>query len=120
MPIPRLIRDRARREIDRELTAWVRRIVEEMRPEKVILFGSAARNEAGEASDIDMVVIAESSESFLDRVGRAIELYEGKRDVHPLVYTPAEWERMLAQERDFARTVLAEGQVLYERGPTGP
>ena len=120
MPVPRVIYDRTRQEIDRELTAWVAGIVADMHPDKIILFGSAARREAGEESDIDLVVIAESSQPFFDRIGRALALYQGKRDVHVLVYTPAEWERMLAEGRDFTRTVVAEGQVLYQRDVTGP
>lgn len=40
MPIPSIIRDRVRREIEEELRDWVGRIVAEMRPEKVILFGN--------------------------------------------------------------------------------
>jgi predicted nucleotidyltransferase len=85
----------------------------------VILFGSAARDDAGEDSDIDLVVIAESEASFFDRIGQAMSLYRGNREVNVLVYTPAEWQRMLAEPRDFALTVLREGRVLYERGTDG-
>jgi predicted nucleotidyltransferase len=35
----------------------VRRIVEAVRPEKIILFGSAAREEMGPDSDLDLLVI---------------------------------------------------------------
>ena len=120
MPIPRLIRDRVRAEIEQELDRWVARIVSEMRPDRIILFGSAARGEAGEDSDIDIVVIAESEASFFDRIGQALDLYEGKREVQALVYTPAEWGQMLAENRDFALTVVADGQVLYDRSQPSP
>ena len=40
----------------------VRRIVEEIHPEKVILFGSRARREARPESDVDLLVIAKSTE----------------------------------------------------------
>ena len=115
MPFPRVIRDRVRREIERELADWVGRIVAEMRPEKVILFGSAARDEAGEASDIDLVVIVEAEGDFFARIGRAMDLYRGNREINALVYTPAEWQRMLAEKRSFALTVSEEGRVLFER-----
>ena len=120
MPIPRVIRDRVRAEIDQELTVWVGRIVSEMRPERVILFGSAARGEAGEDSDIDVVVIAQSEASFFDRIGQALDLYQGRREVQALVYTPAEWGKMLAEGRSFALTVSREGRVLYDTGGVGP
>ena len=115
MPIPSIIRDRVRREIERELEDWVGRIVAEMRPDKVILFGSAARGEAGEASDIDLVVIAEAEGDFFSRIGRAMDLYRGSREINALVYTPGEWQGMLAKKRPFAMTVLEGGRVLFER-----
>jgi predicted nucleotidyltransferase len=91
-----------------------------MEPERIILFGSAARDEAGEESDIDLVVIAESDAGFFERVGQTISLYRGRRDVHALVYTPREWRGVLDERRDFAQTVVDEGQIVYERTAAGP
>ncbi|MGD0111101.1 MAG: nucleotidyltransferase domain-containing protein [Armatimonadota bacterium] len=120
MPIPSTIRDRVRREIRQELSDWVPRIVAEMRPERVILFGSAARGEAGEASDIDLTVIAETELSFFDRIGRVLRLYRGDREINVLVYTPDEWQQMLAEGRRFIKRIADEGRVLYERDAHGP
>ena len=116
MPVPSVIRDRVRGEIERDLSDWVPRIVEAMRPEKVILFGSAARREAGERSDIDHVVIADSEATFFQRIWQVTNLYRGEREVNVLVYTPEEWQRMLAEGRRFILTIIAEGSVLYDRG----
>lgn len=115
MPVPSVIRDRVRGEIERDLNDWVPRIVEGMRPEKVILFGSAARREAGERSDIDLVVIAGSDATFFHRIGQVTNLYRGEREVNVLVYTPEEWQRMLSEGRRFILTVVADGIVLYDR-----
>jgi uncharacterized protein len=41
----------------KSLAEIVRRIVEVAHPEKIILFGSAARNEMGPNSDVDLLVI---------------------------------------------------------------
>ena len=114
MPIPRVIIDRVRDEIGRELAAWVPRIVAELRPRRVMLFGSAARDEAGEDSDIDLCVIAETKLGFFDRIGMVKGLYQGDRTVEALVYTPEEWQQMLDEGRSFARTIAAEGRLLYE------
>jgi predicted nucleotidyltransferase len=91
-----------------------------MRPERVILFGSAARGEAGEASDIDLTVIAETELSFFDRIGRVLRLYRGDREINVLVYTPDEWQQMLAEGRRFIKRIADEGRVLYERDAHGP
>jgi len=115
MPIPSTIRDRIRREIEQELNEWVPRIVAEMQPERIILFGSAARGEAGEASDIDLTVIAATELDFFDRIGRVMSLYRGDREINVLVYTPAEWDRMLAEGRKFITRMADGGRVLYER-----
>jgi predicted nucleotidyltransferase len=115
MPIPSIVRDRVRREIEEELKDWVGRIVAELRPVKIILFGSAARGEAGEMSDIDLCVVLESDLGFFERIGQVMDLYRGNREINVLAYTPAEWERMLAEERIFIKKVVAQGRVLYER-----
>jgi predicted nucleotidyltransferase len=114
MPVPSVIRDRVRREIERDLSDWTPRIIEAMRPERIILFGSAARGEAGEGSDIDLIVIADTAAAFFDRIGQVMRLYRGEREINVLVYTPDEWGRMVAEERRFAVRVLAEGHLLYE------
>ena len=114
MPIPRVIFDRVRDEIERELADWVPRIATELQPAKIILFGSAARGEAGEDSDIDLCVIADTELGFFARMTKVISLYGGRRRVEVLVYTPAEWQRMLNEGRDFASTIASEGRILYE------
>jgi len=64
-------------------------------------------------SDIDLCVIAPTDLKFHDRMGVVLDLYHGDRELQVLVYTPEEWQRMLAQGRDFIRTIASEGRVLY-------
>ncbi|PDW04021.1 hypothetical protein CJ255_05460, partial [Candidatus Viridilinea mediisalina] len=67
-------------------------------------------------SDIDLVVIQETQERFLDRSTRLIRLLRPQVGLDIFVYTPAEF-RQLAQERTFVRNeIVAKGRVLYERG----
>ncbi|MGQ9919054.1 MAG: nucleotidyltransferase domain-containing protein, partial [Bryobacteraceae bacterium] len=42
--------------VEREIQRIVRRIVRQFHPERVILFGSHARGEAGPDSDVDLLV----------------------------------------------------------------
>jgi predicted nucleotidyltransferase len=84
-------------------------------PEKVILYGSSARGETDEYSDIDLVVIKRTEEPFLDRLSHAARLLSRlPKHVDLLVYTPDEIERMAEERRDFILTVLEEGRVIYE------
>jgi predicted nucleotidyltransferase len=101
-----------RQEIERAATA----IGVAANAERVILFGSHARGEADESSDVDLLVVAESD---LPRFKRSRELYKLLRP-HPfamdlIVYTPEEIERGSRSEVSFVSTVLREGETLYVR-----
>jgi predicted nucleotidyltransferase len=83
---------------------------------RVILFGSYARGEAEENSDVDLMIIAESQQP---RFKRSRELYKLLRP-HPfgmdiLVYTPREIEKGKRSPHSFVSTVLKEGKTLYVR-----
>lgn len=92
----------------------VRRVVEAAHPERVILFGSAARGEMGRNSDVDLLVVVPGPadrKRLIDEIygklhgcGEAVDAIvvttqdvERYRDSHPLVIKPA----------------LREGRVLY-------
>jgi predicted nucleotidyltransferase len=101
------------------LDAELARIVERLRtldPERVILFGSFARGDFHENSDIDLVVVVNTEERFIDRIGRVLEVLDVRDfDISPLVYTPAEIEQMRARGNGFLAEVERDGKVLYER-----
>lgn len=84
--------------------------------EAIVLFGSHARGQAGENSDVDLLVIAESD---LPRHKRSRQLhllfkpYPFAMDI--LVYTPEEVETERHFELSFISRVLREGKSLYER-----
>jgi predicted nucleotidyltransferase len=102
------------REVD--LEEVTRRIVETAHPQRVILFGSRARGRAGEDSDWDFLVIADSD---LPRYRRAAPIYGALRDIlvrmDILVYTPAEVEEWREVPQAFVTTATREGKVLYEK-----
>ena len=84
--------------------------------ERVILFGSYARGDAREHSDVDFMIVAEST---LPRFKRSRELYKMLRP-HPfgmdiVVYTPEEIERGKRTPVSFVSSVLQEGKTLYDR-----
>ena len=97
----------------------IERIVEALtpcQPECICLFGSWARGEADELSDVDLVVIKESALPFFDRareVARLLPSNAGGVDL--LVYTPQEFRNMLAGGNAFAEMIVEEGRVVYGR-----
>jgi len=80
--------------------------------EKIILFGSYARGDTDEYSDLDLILVKKSTRSFIERMGE-VPLLPVHADV--FVYTPEEFERMRENENPFILSALESAQVLYER-----
>ena len=94
----------------------VRRIVDTVQPEKVILFGSQARGAGRPNSDFDVLVIKQSDEP---RYRRSAPLYAALADlpveVDVMAYTPEEVEEWSEVPQAFVTTALREGTTIYER-----
>ena len=83
--------------------------------ERAILFGSAARGDADEWSDIDLIVIKQTDKRFLDRLADLIDAVHPDFGFDCLVYTPEEFDRMLEEENPLLTRAVQEGKVIYER-----
>lgn len=94
---------------------WLLEDLKAYQPEKVILFGSAARGDADERSDLDVVIVKQTSALFVQRSVDAAKCLRPKiGPIDLLVYTPEEFRRMIEDEVPFIEHVLREGRVLYE------
>ena len=104
-------------ELLRELT---RRLVTELQPEQIILFGSHAWGTPDEDSDIDLLVIVPTSD--LSPAQRATRAYRSLRGllapVDVLVKTRAEVERYRHVRASLESEILERGRVLYGRSET--
>jgi hypothetical protein len=91
------------------------RLVPHLKPaRKAIVFGSVARGEADEWSDLDLVIIAETSRPFLERFKDFAGLYDVWPRLDLLIYTPGEFAAMIADGNPFIERVLQEGVVVHE------
>lgn len=101
----------------------IRQIVEAFRPYQpdcIYLFGSWARGEEDDLSDLDVVVIKSTPLPFFDRlreVQRLLPAELGAVDV--LVYTPEEFAAMQREGNAFAEMIVEEGRVIYGRQAQG-
>src|SRR2546429_9164758 len=76
-------------------------LIREYKPEKLILFGSAAQGEIHEWSDLDLVVVKRTDKSMLERIEEVLRLVRPKVGLDVLVYTPEEMEDLIAERRGF-------------------
>ncbi len=105
------------RQVSETLPAAVERIVEELQPEKIILFGSYAHGTPTPDSDVDLLVIMETDAPSKERSWAVSRLLLPRPfPVDILVRTPQEIERALARGDFFIREIITHGRVLYERG----
>lgn len=100
---------------DPALSQIVDRLVRIYHPERIYLFGSVARGEAGAHSDYDlMVVVADDTPAELRRSSpayRAIWRLGTAADI--LVYRRASFQEQLQLKSSLPSTVVREGRLLY-------
>jgi len=61
----------------------------------MILFGSFAQRDINEGSDVDIIVIADFEEPFLDRIKLLLDLNDNiGLPIEPIGYTPEEFQKM--------------------------
>lgn len=103
------------REIFEGLARYRAELIERLSPTRVILFGSFARGDINEGSDIDLVVVARWKEGFLERIKTLLELNRFGIPLEPIGYTEDELQSMIADENPFVMEILREGKVIYEK-----
>lgn len=92
----------------------VKRVVEKVNPLKVILFGSYAYGSPSKDSDIDLLVIKDSSIPRHHRSKEIRSILRGmKVAVDIIVYTPEEIRKWEGIDTAFITGVLKKGKVLY-------
>ncbi len=90
-------------------------IVSGYAPGQIRIFGSYARGDYHEGSDLDLIIIKETDKKFPDRIEEVLQYCPGGIDVEPMVYTEHEMETMLAKGNAFLEQALSEGVVVYEQ-----
>lgn len=107
-----------RRLLDQWLEHILATVVARYDPDKVILFGSRAEAETTEWSDLDLVIVTQTEQPFLQRLKEVALLCQSAVGVDFLVYTPTEFAQMVAERNPIILDeVLAKDKVLYERQP---
>ena len=94
----------------------VSKIADNFNPEKIILFGSYAKNMQYKGSDLDLLIIRETNLPVYKRaIDIRLSLIGTKVPIDILVYTNSEFEQEKSDKYSFLFSALKNSKVLYER-----
>ena len=99
-----------------QIQQLVNEIAENYKPEKIYLFGSYANGTPTKDSDIDLFIVKETNERWIDRrvaVRRSIKNYISAMDI--IVYTPKEIEEAMGYVVNIGKIAVNTGKLMYER-----
>jgi len=102
--------------LERIIDEMVLRIVERFDPERIILFGSAGRGEAGPDSDVDLLVVMPIQGSRREKaveIGVAVNDIPVPKDI--FVTTPEDFEWRKDIVGTIERPAAREGRLVYAR-----
>lgn len=94
----------AREKINLELLAFIKKLKRKFQITAIYLFGSFATGKIHEGSDIDLLIIGNFKERFIEKIGRILDLTT--LPIEPLVYTEKEFQSMIAEKNPFILEIL--------------
>jgi predicted nucleotidyltransferase len=103
--------ERRRSVLEAELEQ-IRRALPGLGVRRALLFGSLARQEVRGQSDLDLILIADTDEPFVERCARFYTALAPRIGLDLLVYTQTEFEAL--KDRPFFRHALRDAVVIYE------
>ncbi len=102
-------------QFDKEIQNIVNQLVRLYKPEKIILFGSLAKDQIKQGTDIDLFIIKSDVPKLgVDRIRQLDALIKYRLATDFIVYKPQELEQRLKLGDPFVKTILKEGKVLYD------
>ena len=101
-------------DISKEIQRITEQIIVKYRPDRIILFGSAARGELRPDSDADFLIIKKETPLYgADRIRQLSQMIDRNIPVDLLIYRPEEFEQRLQMGDPFLKTIIKEGKTLY-------
>jgi uncharacterized protein len=98
-----------------EILDAVQVIVKNFQPDKVILFGSYAKGNAGSDSDVDLLVVMDTEQSTWDFAVKISLALKHSFPMDIIVRTPEVIAKRLKMGDFFIKNIVENGKVLYER-----
>jgi predicted nucleotidyltransferase len=99
-----------------QINEIVNRIAVNYNPEKIILFGSYARGNFSDKSDLDFILVKDTP---IPKHKRGLEVrrlfYRLAIPMDFKIYTSSEFKEELSNQYSFLSSAIKESKVLYER-----
>lgn len=104
-----------RRKLQKQIEKLIGKVVSRYNPERIILFGSAAKGQFKKGSDLDLLIIKEGVGHLRrsERYYQVSKVLDHELPLDILVYTPSEIKKRLYLGDPFIKKILKEGKVLY-------
>ena len=97
-----------------EIESITAQIIKKYGPEKIILFGSAAKGELHSESDADFLIIKKDTPLYgADRIREISKIIKRDIPVDFFIYRPDEFNKRLSMGDPFLKAIIKEGRVLY-------
>lgn len=93
----------------------VRQIAEQFQPQKIILFGSYARHQPRPESDVDLLVVMDTSLSETEQAVQILQAIDYHFGLDLIVRKPDNLTHRLELGDPFLREIITKGTVVYER-----
>ena len=100
---------------EKEIKKIVKQITKNYKQEKIFLFGSFAFGKSKENSDVDLLVIKKTKQSFPARLIEVSDTVSSILGTDILVYTPKEWKEALEEENYFIKEITQKSKLVYAR-----
>ena len=97
-----------------EIKKAVKLIVQAIRPERVVLFGSFASQTAGENSDVDLLVVVSHEGPAAKCAAEIRQAVDFRFPCDLLVRSPQKVAERLRMGDPFLKEIFANGKTLYE------
>lgn len=109
------MQDRQSLDTNESIESLIGRLKASYKPEMIVMFGSRARGDFDQESDLDLLIVKKTRKSPLRRRVDVRKILSTEMALDVMVYTPGEFEALQKSGSAFMRTLLKEGKVLYQR-----
>ena len=104
----------SKQKIKKEIQSITSQLIQNYKPEKIILFGSAVYGKFGPDSDLDFFIMKEKVPYYgVDRIREVERLIETSLPCDFLIARPSEVKKRLKLGDPFLKFIFQEGKVIY-------